>query len=139
MLVFFLMIRRPPRSTRTDTLFPYTTLFRSNRDGKLVLAVPIPDANEVKGAYFYPAEHGVIDYAAPQRIGFSDDRLIVEMVPKAGQGAPSRLEGVLRVEPASGDALGLQIAAVPGPAPKAEGWLAETGRASGRARAWQDG
>src|SRR3546814_7017885 len=29
MLFFFLMIRRPPRSTRTDTLFPYTTLFRS--------------------------------------------------------------------------------------------------------------
>src|SRR3546814_15775163 len=28
--VFFLMIRRPPRSTRTDTLFPYTTLFRSD-------------------------------------------------------------------------------------------------------------
>src|SRR3546814_5055315 len=28
-LVFFLMIPRPPRSTRTDTLFPYTTLFRS--------------------------------------------------------------------------------------------------------------
>src|SRR3546814_13887102 len=26
---FFLMIRRPPRSTRTDTRFPYTTLFRS--------------------------------------------------------------------------------------------------------------
>src|SRR3546814_11242790 len=31
----FLMIRRPPRSTRTDTLFPYTTLFRSGgRDDK---------------------------------------------------------------------------------------------------------
>src|SRR3546814_19774766 len=29
LLVVFLMIRRPPRSTRTDTLFPYTTLFRS--------------------------------------------------------------------------------------------------------------
>src|SRR3546814_18020467 len=27
--IFFLMIPRPPRSTRTDTLFPYTTLFRS--------------------------------------------------------------------------------------------------------------
>src|SRR3546814_19950228 len=27
--VFFVRIRRPPRSTRTDTLFPYTTLFRS--------------------------------------------------------------------------------------------------------------
>src|SRR3546814_11963116 len=34
-VVFFLMIRRPPRATRTDTLFPYTTLFRSQepRDG----------------------------------------------------------------------------------------------------------
>src|SRR3546814_10852448 len=31
MFVFFLMIRLPPRSTRTDTLFPYTTLFRSQR------------------------------------------------------------------------------------------------------------
>src|SRR3546814_11232123 len=31
-LFFFLMIRRPPRSTRTDTLFPYTTLFRSFYD-----------------------------------------------------------------------------------------------------------
>src|SRR3546814_6545070 len=31
MLCFFLTIRRPPRSTRTDTLFPYTTLFRSQR------------------------------------------------------------------------------------------------------------
>src|SRR3546814_1248969 len=30
-IVFFLMIRRPPRSTRTDTLFPYTTLFRSQQ------------------------------------------------------------------------------------------------------------
>src|SRR3546814_15548628 len=28
-VIFFLMLRRPPRSTRTDTLFPYTTLFRA--------------------------------------------------------------------------------------------------------------
>src|SRR3546814_11796957 len=32
-MCFFLMIRRPPRSTRTDTLFPYTTLFRSFWNG----------------------------------------------------------------------------------------------------------
>src|SRR3546814_13094230 len=32
MYSFFLMIRRPPRSTRTDTLFPYTTLFRAAAD-----------------------------------------------------------------------------------------------------------
>src|SRR3546814_10998810 len=30
-VLFFLMIRRPPRSTRTDPLFPYTTRFRSER------------------------------------------------------------------------------------------------------------
>src|SRR3546814_1110368 len=34
---FFLMIRRPPRSTRTDTLFPYTTLFRSLIDSQSVI------------------------------------------------------------------------------------------------------
>src|SRR3546814_1897479 len=43
--LFLLMIRRPPRSTRTDTLFPYTTLFRSavradpGRAGVMALAV----------------------------------------------------------------------------------------------------
>src|SRR3546814_1768522 len=39
------MIRRPPRSTRTDTLFPYTTLFRSHVDdlpGPDDLAEPLP-------------------------------------------------------------------------------------------------
>src|SRR3546814_2530481 len=35
---FFLMIRRPPRSTRTDTLFPYTTLFRSAHAFELACA-----------------------------------------------------------------------------------------------------
>src|SRR3546814_1263219 len=37
-MCFLLMIRRPPRSTRTDTLFPYTTRFRSVTDtGKVIL------------------------------------------------------------------------------------------------------
>src|SRR3546814_17624969 len=40
--LFFLMIRRPPRSTRTDTLFPYTTLFRSP------CACPLPRGREQK-------------------------------------------------------------------------------------------
>src|SRR3546814_7032639 len=35
---FFLMIRRPPRSTLTDTLFPYTTLFRSPETGTSFIA-----------------------------------------------------------------------------------------------------
>src|SRR3546814_11349012 len=37
---FFFMVRRPPRSTRTDTLFPYTTLFRS--DGRFGRALARP-------------------------------------------------------------------------------------------------
>src|SRR3546814_2946737 len=45
------MIRRPPRSTRTDTLFPYTTLFRSHLP-RAVIAV--------EDRRFY--EHGGIDY-----------------------------------------------------------------------------
>src|SRR3546814_20393083 len=36
--IFFVMIRRPPRSTRTDTLFPYTTLFRSLAQRRAALA-----------------------------------------------------------------------------------------------------
>src|SRR3546814_13374140 len=50
MCFFFLMIRRPPRSTRTDTLFPYTTLFRS-RAG---------------------AEEGIEDHVAGVRAGEQD-------------------------------------------------------------------
>src|SRR3546814_7760084 len=42
---FFLMIRRPPRSTRTDTLFPYTTLFRSLK----LDAKPLPLSNYTIG------------------------------------------------------------------------------------------
>src|SRR3546814_19615833 len=38
---FFLMIRRPPRSTRTDTLFPYTTLFRSEFEQQHVMFVTV--------------------------------------------------------------------------------------------------
>src|SRR3546814_6241189 len=36
------MIRRPPRSTRTDTLFPYTTLFRSSRSYKCKTGLLVP-------------------------------------------------------------------------------------------------
>src|SRR3546814_19051656 len=39
--IFFLMIRRPPRSTRTYTLFPYTPLFRSPRS---ILCPPVETA-----------------------------------------------------------------------------------------------
>src|SRR3546814_12418525 len=45
-MVFFLMIRRPPRSTRTDTLFPYPTLFRSLD----AIRAHVGDGVDVRGA-----------------------------------------------------------------------------------------
>src|SRR3546814_21175173 len=41
------MIRRPPRYTRTDTLFPYTTLFRSYMTMRTSATLPWPNAAEV--------------------------------------------------------------------------------------------
>src|SRR3546814_3368472 len=43
------MLRRPPRSTRTDTLFPYTTLFRSVDEGQAVRSRPTAFAAAARG------------------------------------------------------------------------------------------
>src|SRR3546814_9467808 len=48
-LFFFLMIRRPPRSTRTDTLFPYTTLFRSALRAPARGPSPAPRSAGIRG------------------------------------------------------------------------------------------
>src|SRR3546814_11018429 len=64
---FFLMIRRPPRSTRTDTLFPYTTLFRSN---------VAPDSNYHRDMHIkaYPTrEYGGIVWAYLAADAWEDD------------------------------------------------------------------
>src|SRR3546814_7827926 len=50
------MIRRPPRSTRTDTLFPYTTLFRSSRS---------PRRNRHRPRLSPPARRRVVPAAGP--------------------------------------------------------------------------
>src|SRR3546814_18002221 len=45
------MTRRPPRSTRTDTLFPYTTLFRSSSPCRPGLALALPNNGTLNSAY----------------------------------------------------------------------------------------
>src|SRR3546814_10135220 len=47
-VVFSLMIRRPPRSTRTDPLFPYTTLFRSRTGDHVLHIVGVAGAVDVR-------------------------------------------------------------------------------------------
>src|SRR3546814_21012391 len=56
---FFLMIRRPPRSNRTDTLFPYTTLFRSWVDDSFAM---VGSHNFDPRSDHYNTESGVIVY-----------------------------------------------------------------------------
>src|SRR3546814_7631142 len=59
-VVFFLMIRRPPRSTRTDTLFPYTTLFRSARTATIAAMKVLKNTNEIILEPAEPAHSAVI-------------------------------------------------------------------------------
>src|SRR3546814_6820367 len=59
------MIRRPPRSTRTDTLFPYTTLFRSDRVGSVG-----PEEASTKVAASISGNDGIKDI--PPAIGADD-------------------------------------------------------------------
>src|SRR3546814_19937151 len=67
---FFLMIRRPPRSTRTDTLFPYTTLFRSLQvaDGLYDAQFPIDVFQTGSGTSTNMNANEVIAHLATKRL-----------------------------------------------------------------------
>src|SRR3546814_582457 len=89
------MIRRPPRSTRTDTLFPYTTLFRSNCTGlgarelfgdmelipirgQLAILIPQPEVRYAftgEAGYMFPRPDGIV-------IGGTYERNIWEAEPQ---------------------------------------------------------
>src|SRR3546814_20578347 len=60
-LCFFLMIRRPPRSTLTDTLFPYTTLFRATYDYVVALRA-------VQTSDFMTADWAELPYALLKKV-----------------------------------------------------------------------
>src|SRR3546814_3596318 len=70
MFIFFLMIRRPPRSTRTDTLFPYTTLFRSTHVMEDAFPFVAEAARPVR--HQAPALRGA-DRGAPSKSGRSEE------------------------------------------------------------------
>src|SRR3546814_6809925 len=85
---FFLMIRRPPRSTRTDTLFPYTTLFRS-------VGADLGDRREVGDR---PVDVGDVDLDAHRAaLGQVDGRL-VEVGLDAGEQRREVLGRVVRLQ-----------------------------------------
>ena len=78
---------------------------------RIEIAVPLPASVTLGQPYFFPADDGPIDYAAPQRFRRAGDTLIVEL--KRRRGEPQSLSGVL----ALGDGRGLQLTAVPGSVP----------------------
>src|SRR3546814_19588190 len=76
------MIRRPPRSTRTDTLFPYTTLFRSD------------ERIEKRGESVHGNVNAYATRAAPERGGY-----VVRPIPAYGSGAAFRRTLLFRLQP----------------------------------------
>src|SRR3546814_10660315 len=108
---FFLIIRRPPRSTRTDTRFPYTTLFRSERvvapveavtildrgDGRLLLFAigrvtgQIASRLRLLGAFF---QHGgVIEGRQQMRLAYDGKRQFRQMAHTIAVAMGERAEG----------------------------------------------
>src|SRR3546814_15895585 len=100
------MLRRPPRSTRTDTLFPYTTLFRS--DGGRTRVGGGADRKIER----HPAEErhaqfggGGLGAAAPERIGYlaamraGIARLILDHADDGLVGAAEQVDRAPRLDP----------------------------------------
>src|SRR3546814_7140268 len=92
------MIRRPPRSTRTDTLFPYTTLFRSGREAAEYYGVafevqPLTQANyrEVLGAKL-----GKGDFLLNLSVDVSSLAL-VELCAERSEEHTSELQSLMRI------------------------------------------
>src|SRR3546814_18578443 len=98
----FLMIRRPPRSTRTDTLFPYPTLFRSRLHLEPVHGLPLlreegvarADAGPREIAFLQgvvPAVEGDLDLAAEDDISLLEGVVVVVAETAIGDRKSTRL------------------------------------------------
>src|SRR3546814_20400315 len=93
-LFFFLMIRRPPRSTRTDTLFPYTTLFRSGPQAEPRL--PVQDVKAAAPDEDGPGQHPGMRHVAPDQEPEQDGpdhRRVFERRDNGGLSAAEGLDG----------------------------------------------
>src|SRR3546814_13631212 len=84
---FFLMIRRPPRSTRTDTLFPYTTLFRS----ELSSLIDLFRQHNVRSYLEIGARHGDSFFEVMRSLPFGSVGIAVDL-PGGLWGVQSRSE-----------------------------------------------
>src|SRR3546814_10054481 len=73
------MLRRPPRSTRTDTLFPYTTLFRSYPDSEHPVAILVRARTHLDGIVHRLAQEGV-PCRAVELVSLKSRQVVVDLV-----------------------------------------------------------
>src|SRR3546814_15409474 len=82
-IVFFLMIRRPPRSTRTDTLFPFTTLFRTINHTKMapprsaLLILIVADFSS-RSSRYRPARGIMMTWLETEAMAIVDGRILLD-------------------------------------------------------------
>src|SRR3546814_7202675 len=117
------MIRRPPISTRTDTLFPYTTLFRSPgwsaqfaiEHNVVSLSVVAPALQGASKISFFPYASDLVNHAQQQRVALEGETLrLSQMASAYFVEAPKRVDGVLVVDRGSRDTTAYEINAQPG-------------------------
>src|SRR3546814_10607842 len=94
------MIRRPPRSTRTDTLFPYTTLFRSSSEQPMSSGQSIDPEKPMSIGSGYPGlgvEVARVPEAVRRRVeGWRRDGAVVALVPRSEEHT-SELQSLMRI------------------------------------------
>jgi len=90
----------------------------STSAGQIHVAVPIAASDKIRGAYFFPAVNGAIDYGAPQSVGIANDdnQLIFNLKQSPQPQALQSLSGVIALERTDGS-LGLEINAINGSVP----------------------
>src|SRR3546814_12672620 len=91
--IFFFMVRRPPSSTRTDTLFPYTTRFRSWVQEAVISHWRKSAPADAIAEHLWVALKHEITYRKPT---FLDDDVIVTVLLQKVQGARAFYETIIR-------------------------------------------
>src|SRR3546814_14741186 len=103
------MIRRPPRSTRTDTLFPYTTLFRSRRLRQALQWTIRWRQEQERTARAQPWETGIRHPRSPGRsVGPGNELTLSPLLLGAGCPAEMTVNQALQIGRASGRERGCQ-------------------------------
>src|SRR3546814_15981619 len=137
-MFFFLMIRRPPRSTRTDTLFPYTTLFRSGHSRAAIRAMEARYARLMDEGKRDEAErYRLVDPAATteyRSIQTYDNNTLHVCLPATYRFVDTVVDALAAMQRAAG----VPLSSFPPGADVAEG-AGEWGRASGGGRRCRHG